>query len=131
MTARAPTTASSDGLRGNPLYSFINQIESIGTSNYNSLQATLRVSNMHGFSGQAAYTWSHSNDEVTAYRGALPQDSTNFKGDYGTERFRRAQHLHRTCHLRCSRFARDAGPDQGMAGEQPHDLPRWRAILGL
>ncbi len=72
---------------GNPLYSFINQIESIGTSNYNSLQATLRVSSMHGLSGQAAYTWSHSNDEVTAYRGALPQDSTNFKGDYGPSDF--------------------------------------------
>lgn len=68
-------------------YSFINQIESIGTSNYNSLQATLRVSSFHGLSGQAAYTWSHSLDEVTAYRGALPQDSTNFKGDYGPSDF--------------------------------------------
>ncbi len=26
-------------------------------------------------------------DEVTAYRGALPQDSTNFKGDYGNSDF--------------------------------------------
>lgn len=72
---------------GNPLYSYINQIESIGTSNYNSLQATLRVSSIRGVSGQAAYTWSHSMDEVTAYRGALPQDSTNFKGDYGPSDF--------------------------------------------
>jgi outer membrane receptor protein involved in Fe transport len=72
---------------GGPAYSFINQIESIGTSNYNSLQATLRVSSIHGLSGQGAYTWSHSNDEVTAYRGALPQDSTNFKGDYGPSDF--------------------------------------------
>ena len=71
---------------GNP-YSFINQVESIGTSNYNSLQATLRVSNFHGLSAQGAYTWSHSMDEVTAYRGALPQDSTNFKGDYGPSDF--------------------------------------------
>ncbi len=71
---------------GNP-YSFINQIESIGTSNYNSLQATLRVSNYHSISAQAAYTFSHSFDEVTAYRGALPQDSTNFKGDYGPSDF--------------------------------------------
>jgi hypothetical protein len=71
---------------GNP-YSFINEIQSIGTSNYNSLQATLRVSNLHGFSAQGAYTWSHSMDEVTAYRGALPQDSTNFKGDYGPSDF--------------------------------------------
>jgi hypothetical protein len=71
---------------GNP-YSFINEVQSIGTSNYNSLQATLRVSNWHGFSAQGAYTWSHSMDEVTAYRGALPQDSTNFKGDYGPSDF--------------------------------------------
>lgn len=72
---------------GNPLYSYINEIRSIGTSNYNSLQATLRASNIHGFSAQAAYTWSHSFDVVTAYRGALPQDSTNFKGDYGPSDF--------------------------------------------
>ena len=73
---------------GDPInYSFINEIQSIGTSNYNSLQATLRVSNLHGFSAQTAYTWSHSFDEVTAYRGALPQDSYNFKGDYGPSDF--------------------------------------------
>ena len=70
-----------------PGFTFINEIQSIGTSNYNSLQATLRVSDLHGFSGQGAYTWSHSFDEVTAYRGALPQDSTNFKGDYGPSDF--------------------------------------------
>ena len=94
---QAALSATGDGARpydgeftdgvGDPLYSFINQIESIGTSNYNSLQATVRVSSIHGLSGQAAYTWSHSNDEVTAYRGALPQDSTNFKGDYGPSDF--------------------------------------------
>ncbi len=70
-----------------PTYTYINQIESIGTSNYNSLQATARVSNWHNLSAQAAYTWSHSNDEVTAYRGTLPQDSANFKGDYGASDF--------------------------------------------
>ena len=70
-----------------PAYTFINEIQSIGTSNYNSLQATLRVSNLHGLTAQAAYTWSHSFDEVTAYRGALPQDSINFKGDYGQADF--------------------------------------------
>jgi outer membrane receptor protein involved in Fe transport len=70
-----------------PNYTFINEIQSIGTSNYNSLQATLRVANFHGLSAQGAYTWSHSFDEVTAYRGALPQDSFNFKGDYGSTDF--------------------------------------------
>jgi outer membrane receptor protein involved in Fe transport len=66
-----------------PNVTFINEIQSIGTSNYSSLQATIRASNVHGLTAQAAYTWSHSLDEVSAYRGALPQDSTNFKGDYG------------------------------------------------
>ena len=70
-----------------PDVTFINEIQSIGTSNYNSLQATIRASGYHGITAQAAYTWSHSLDEVTAYRGALPQDSTNFKGDYGPSDF--------------------------------------------
>jgi hypothetical protein len=70
-----------------PGFTFINEIQSIGNSNYNSLQGTLRVSDIHGFTSQVAYTWSHSFDEVTAYRGALPQDSTNFRGDYGSSDF--------------------------------------------
>ena len=70
-----------------PNIGVINEIQSIGDSNYASLQATLRASNLHHFSAQAAYTWSHSFDDVTAYRGALPQDSTNFKGDYGQSDF--------------------------------------------
>jgi hypothetical protein len=70
-----------------PNYSNINDIESIGNSNYNALQATLRASNIHNFSAQFAYTWSHSFDDVTAFRGALPQDSTNFKNDYGQSDF--------------------------------------------
>jgi hypothetical protein len=70
-----------------PSYTFINEIQSIGNSNYNSLQATVRVSDMHGFTAQGAYTWSHNFDEVTAYRGALPQDSRNFRGDYAPSDF--------------------------------------------
>ena len=68
-------------------YGNINQIESIGTSNYNSLQAQLRVQNLHGLSTQILYTWSHNLDEVTAYRGAIPQNSFNFKGDYSNSDF--------------------------------------------
>jgi len=70
-----------------PGYSDINQVESIGTSNYNSLQALVRSNNWHGVTSQIAYTWGHNLDEVTAYRGALPQDSTNFKGEYGNSDF--------------------------------------------
>jgi outer membrane receptor protein involved in Fe transport len=68
-------------------YNNINQVESIGTSNYNALQTQIRLQNWHRLSGQAVYTWSHNLDEVTAYRGALPQDNTNFKGDYSNSDF--------------------------------------------
>ena len=68
-------------------YTNINQIEPIGTSNYNSLQTSLRIQNVHGLSGQMIYTWSHNMDEVTAYRGTLPQNSFDFKGDYSNSDF--------------------------------------------
>ncbi|SFS09172.1 Carboxypeptidase regulatory-like domain-containing protein [Granulicella pectinivorans] len=64
-------------------YNNINQISSIGTANYNSLQAQLRINGWHHITTQAVYTWAHNLDEVSQYRGTLPQDSTNFKGDYG------------------------------------------------
>jgi hypothetical protein len=70
-----------------PQYGDINQIESIGTSNYNSLQAIFKIRAYHGLTTQFSYTWSHNLDEVTMYRGTLPQDSTNFKGDYGNSDF--------------------------------------------
>jgi len=70
-----------------PQYGDINQIESIGTSNYNSLQTIFKIRTYHGLTSQFSYTWGHNLDEVTAYRGQLPQDSTNFKGDYGNSDF--------------------------------------------
>ncbi len=79
---------------GGYYYSDINQIQSIGTSNYSSLQAIFRTTAWHHLTGQMSYTWGHNLDEVTAYRGALPQDSYNFKsnlpgnrGDYGNSDF--------------------------------------------
>jgi len=70
-----------------PNFTNINQLESIGTSNYNSLQAQLRVQGFHGLSMQSVYTWSHNLDEVTAYRGTLPQNSFDFKNDYSNSDF--------------------------------------------
>ncbi len=70
-----------------PGYNNINEIESIGTSNYNSLQTQLRMQNYHRLNASATYTWSHNLDEVTAYRGSLPQNNYNFKGDYGNSDF--------------------------------------------
>jgi hypothetical protein len=70
-----------------PAYGGINQLNSIGTSNYNALQTTLRLRTWHGFSSQFAYTWAHALDEITAYRGAIPFDSTNLKAEYGNGDF--------------------------------------------
>ena len=85
-----PPEGSPDGTPctfGGFCYSDINQIQSIGTSNYNSLQAIFRTTAWHHVTSQLAYTWGHNLDEVTAYRGALPQDSYDFKGDYGNSDF--------------------------------------------
>jgi len=71
------------GSRPYPNFGVIDEIQSIGTSNFNSLQALLKTTSWHGITSQLSYAWSHSLDEVTQYVGALPQDSTNFKGDYG------------------------------------------------
>lgn len=85
------TTEGTPGQYSGPIggnyYSDINQIQSIGTSNYSSLQAIFRTTNWHGLTSQLSYTWSHNLDEVTQYRGALPQNSYDFKGDYGNSDF--------------------------------------------
>ena len=70
-----------------PNFGSINQLNSIGTSNYNAFQSTLRLRAWHGLSTQIAYTWAHALDEITAYRGAIPFDSTNLKAEYGNGDF--------------------------------------------
>jgi hypothetical protein len=70
-----------------PNYGSIIQLNSIGTSNYNSLQTTLRIRSWHGLTGQLAYTWAHALDEVTEYRGVLPLDSFNLAQEYGSSDF--------------------------------------------
>jgi len=70
-----------------PNYGSILQLNSIGTSNYNSLQTTFKVRSYHGFNAQFAFTWSHALDEITEYRGVLPLDSTNLHQEYGNSDF--------------------------------------------
>jgi len=67
-----------------PHFGSILQLNSIGTSNYNSLQATLRIREWHGFTSQFAYTWSHALDEVSEYRAVILDDAFNRKLDYGS-----------------------------------------------
>src|SRR5271157_5019503 len=63
------------------------QLNSNGNSNYNSLQAILRLHSWHGLTGQFSYTWAHALDDVTEYRGQIPLDSYNLKLDYGNSDF--------------------------------------------
>jgi hypothetical protein len=82
-----PNSHADGALTQFPNYGGINQLNSIGTSNYNALQSTLRLRAWHGLSSSFAYTWAHALDEITAYRGALPFDGLNLKGEYGNGDF--------------------------------------------
>jgi hypothetical protein len=68
-----------------PQFGVINELDSSGTSNYNSLQATLKTNSWHGVTSQFAYTWAHTLDYGSFL--VLPQDSTNRKGEYGNSDF--------------------------------------------
>lgn len=70
-----------------PAFGDINQLNSVGDSNYNSLQTTFKIRSWHGLNSQFSYTWGHSLDFVSAYRGTLPLDSTNLRAEYGNGDF--------------------------------------------
>ncbi|MGP0018554.1 MAG: carboxypeptidase regulatory-like domain-containing protein [Candidatus Sulfotelmatobacter sp.] len=74
----------------------INQLNSVGTSNYNALQSTLRLRAYHGLTTTFAYTWAHELDEISEYRGAIPPDSTDLKAEYGNGDFDTRQNLSAT-----------------------------------
>jgi hypothetical protein len=70
-----------------PNFNNINQLSSIGTSNYNALQSTFRLRAWHGVNSQFAYTWGHTLDQISEYRGALADSVTNLKIDQGNGDF--------------------------------------------
>ena len=70
-----------------PAVGSILQLNSNGTSNYNALQAVLKVRSWHGLTAQFNYTWAHALDQVTEYRGVIPFDSFNLALDYGNSDF--------------------------------------------
>jgi len=65
----------------------IYQLNSIGNSNYNAMQSTLKIRSWHGVTGQLAFTWAHALDDVTEYRGVIPLDSFNLAQEYGSSDF--------------------------------------------
>ena len=46
-------------------FAYINQIETSAISNYNSLQASLKLQNWHGLTSTVNYTWAHSIDTAS------------------------------------------------------------------
>jgi hypothetical protein len=63
------------------------QLNSIGNSNYNALQSTLKIRYWHGLTSQFSFTWGHALDDITEYRGVLPLDSFNLRQEYGSSDF--------------------------------------------
>ncbi len=70
-----------------PTFGSIIQLNSVGTSNYNALQTTLRMRSWHALTSQVGYTWAHSLDEISEYRAAIADDAHNLKADYGNSDF--------------------------------------------
>jgi len=70
-----------------PNFAIINEVNSNGNSNYNSLQAVAKVREWHRFGAQFTYTWAHALDDITAYRGTTPQNAFFIQGEYGNGDF--------------------------------------------
>jgi hypothetical protein len=70
-----------------PNLAAIDEIQSVGNSNYNSLIGSLRTSNFHGFTTKLAYTLGHSLDDLSYARHIIPQDSYCLQCDYGNSDF--------------------------------------------
>ena len=54
---------------------YVNQFESSATSNYNSLQTSLKMRNWHGFTSTLNYTWGHSIDTASDGQDYVPNAS--------------------------------------------------------
>jgi hypothetical protein len=70
-----------------PNLAAIDEVQSVGNSNYNSLQASVRTTNFHGFTTKLSYTLAHSLDDLSNTRGTIPQDSYCLRCDYGNSDF--------------------------------------------
>jgi hypothetical protein len=71
---------------------YINDLQTTARSNYNSLQASLRVNGWHGITSVVNYVWSHSLDTASdgfefIPNGATPNDSTRPNLEYGNSNF--------------------------------------------
>jgi hypothetical protein len=67
---------------GVPWYLSVGMQNSEGTSNYNSLQTSLRMAPSHGLQFTLGYTYSHALDDSSGYESAIGGQSSNY-GTYG------------------------------------------------
>ncbi len=65
----------------------IDQVESVGNSYFNALEASVRTTRFHGVTTKLSYTLGHSRDDLSYARGIIPQDSYDLKADYGNSDF--------------------------------------------
>jgi len=70
-----------------PQLAAINMLDSIGRSEYNSLQMSLIQNRWHGLSGRLNYTLGHTMDNGSEARNTLPLDSFNIEADWGNAAF--------------------------------------------
>ncbi len=79
-----------------PLFTYLNQFESTANSNYNALQITLKLRNLHGLTSQVNYTWSHSIDDASdgedyVPNAAQPDNSFDPRAERASSNFDRRQ----------------------------------------
>jgi hypothetical protein len=84
-------TYSIGSYAGVPLY-YLNQIETSSISNYNSMQATLKLQKFHGLTSTLNYTWAHSIDTASdgmdfVPNAAMPDNSWNPHGERASSNF--------------------------------------------
>jgi hypothetical protein len=75
-----------------PAYVYINQIQTSAISNYNSLQAVLKLKSYHGLTSTLNYTWAHSIDTASdgldfVPNAAQPDNSFNPRGERASSNF--------------------------------------------
>jgi hypothetical protein len=65
----------------------VEEVSSEAASDYNSLQATLKMRGYHGVTGQVAWTYGHSLDDGSGFRNTGPTNSNNLAVDWGNSTF--------------------------------------------
>ena len=70
-----------------PNLAAINEVESVGNAHFNGLLASVRTTNLHGFTSKLSYTLGHSIDDLSYARGIIPQNSYCLRCDYGNSNF--------------------------------------------